>query len=76
LKALNKSNITKEIPKFSREMIQIQRLFETVDELQGISSSTAIKGKKYNKDGSFINHCICIYENELLQCSIEFIKSR
>jgi hypothetical protein len=75
LKALNKSNLTKEIPKSSRDMIEIQRLFETVNEFQGISSSTTIEGKKYNKGGSFINHYKYIYENKLLQCAVEFIES-
>ena len=65
LKALNKSTVVPKIKEFSKEIINIQNLMMKVPEFSEIMKTVVCKS--YNKNGSFINKCICIYENNILQ---------
>lgn len=65
LKALNKDKIVPEIKDFSKEIIKIQTQLMTVQEFSGIADT--LEGKKWNKSGSYLNKCLCIYENLILQ---------
>ena len=75
LKALNKNSISKDImyfPEkqrnalldFSKEMTILQKQFMQIPEFNNLKES--VEYRKYNKEGSFINKCICIIENNIL----------
>lgn len=71
LKALNKDTIVKEIKDFSKEIIKIQNLIMKLPEFSHIEET--VTSKKYNKAGSFVNKCLCIYENRILQCMRKYL---
>ena len=75
LKALNKNSISKDIiyfPEeqrnalldFSKEMTKLQKQFMNVPDFKDMKES--VEYRKYNKEGSFINKCICVIENNIL----------
>ena len=61
-----------EIRAFSNEVIKLQKLFRKNPDFAEIEETVA--GKTWNKSGSFINKCICIMENFILQHVAEFLK--
>ena len=75
LKALNKNSISKDIiyfPEeqrnalldFSKEIIKLQKQFMNVPDFKDMKES--VEYRKHNKEGSFINKCICVIENNIL----------
>ena len=75
LKALNKNSISNDIiyfPEeqrnalldFSKEIIKLQKQFTNVPDFKDMKES--VEYRKYNKEGSFINKCICVIENNIL----------
>ena len=75
LKALNKNSISKNIiyfPEeqrsalldFSEEMTKLQKQFMNVPDFKDMKES--VEYRKYNKEGLFINKCICVIENSIL----------
>jgi hypothetical protein len=73
LKALNKDKIVPEVKDFSKEMLTIQKQLMTIPEFSGIAET--VEGKKWNKSGSYLNKCLCIYENNILQCVKDYLVS-
>ena len=71
LKALNKDKIVPEVKDFSKEIISIQKQLMNIPEFSGILET--IEGKKWNKSGSYLNKCLCIYENKILQIAREYL---
>lgn len=49
---------------FSKEMTVLQKQFMQIPEFNNLKES--VEYRKYNKEGSFINKCICIIENNIL----------
>ena len=85
LKALNKNSISRDIIhfpleqrmgllQFSKEMMALQKQFMTNPEFVDLKETTEFR--KYNKEGSFINKCICILENNILMQMKEFFVER
>jgi hypothetical protein len=74
LKALNKDKIVPEVKDFSKEIIAIQKKIMTIPEFAGIAET--VEGKKWNKSGSYLNKCLCIYENNILQCVKDYLITR
>ena len=75
LKSLNKNSISKDIiyfPEeqrnalldFSKEMTKLQKQFMNIQDFRDMKES--VEYRKYNKEGSFINKCICVIENNIL----------
>lgn len=71
LKALNKDKVVPEIRDFSNEIIKIQKSLFSIQEFSDIIET--LEAKQWNKGGSFLNKCICIYENKILECVRDFI---
>ena len=82
LKALNKNSISKDIKDFpeeqriglldfSKEMMALQKQFMKNPDFADMKES--IEYRKYNKEGSFINKCICIVENNILMEMKDFL---
>ena len=85
LKALNKNSISRDIInfpveqrtallQFSKEMIALQKQFMTNTEFADLKETTEFR--KYHEEGSFIDKCICILENNILIQMKEFFAER
>lgn len=74
LKALNKDKLVPEVKDFSKEIMAIQKQLMNIPEFSGIAET--IEGKKWNKSGSYLNKCLCIYENKILQCVKDYLTSQ
>lgn len=74
LRALNKDKVVPEVKDFSKEVISIQKKLMTIPEFSGIAET--VEGKKWNKSGSYLNKCLCIYENKILLTAKEYLMSQ
>jgi phage/plasmid-associated DNA primase len=72
LKALNKNKPVKEIPEFSKEIIEIQKQLINLPEYTDLKATSHYK--EYNKEGSALNKILCFWENRILQVAIQAIK--
>ena len=61
LKATNKDELVKEVLDYSKEILKIQKVLLLENDFKDILLT--VEGKKWNKNGSFLNKILCIYED-------------
>ena len=66
LKATNKDELVKEVLDYSKEILKIQKVLLLENNIL-----LTVEGKKWNKNGSFLNKILCIYEDMIVR---KFIK--
>lgn len=73
LKATNKDELVKEVLEYSKEILKIQKVLLLENDFKDILLT--VEGKKWNKNGSFLNKILCIYEDMIVRTAIDSLKN-